>query len=45
LQFRGLIDLPEMNHSPRFCACVEQVIPGSRGAEAWIKRNGGHAGL
>jgi len=37
--------LREMNHSPRFWACVEAAFPGWRGAEAWIKRNGGYAGL
>jgi predicted metal-dependent hydrolase len=40
-----LMHLREMNHSPRFWACVEEVFPGWRAAEAWIKRNGGHAGL
>ena len=40
-----LMHLREMNHSPRFWACVEEVCPGWRAAEAWIKRNGGHAGL
>lgn len=40
-----LAHLREMNHSPRFWACVEEVFPGWRAAEAWIKRNGGYAGL
>jgi len=40
-----LMHLREMNHSPRFWACVEEVFPDWRAAEAWIKRNGGHAGL
>lgn len=40
-----LMHLREMNHSPRFWACVEGVFPGWRAAEAWIKRNGGYAGL
>ncbi|HEY5079316.1 MAG TPA: SprT family zinc-dependent metalloprotease [Opitutaceae bacterium] len=40
-----LMHLREMNHSDRFWACVEEVFPGWREAEAWIKRNGGHAGL
>jgi predicted metal-dependent hydrolase len=40
-----LMHLREMNHSPRFWACVEEAFPGWREAEAWIKRNGGHAGL
>jgi predicted metal-dependent hydrolase len=37
--------LREMNHSARFWACVEEVFPAWREAEAWIKRNGGYAGL
>jgi predicted metal-dependent hydrolase len=40
-----LMHLREMNHSARFWACVEEVCPGWRDAEAWIKRNGGFAGL
>jgi predicted metal-dependent hydrolase len=40
-----LMHLREMNHSARFWACVEEVSPDWREAEAWIKRNGGHAGL
>ena len=40
-----LMHLREMNHSARFWACVEEVFPAWREAEAWIKRNGGHAGL
>ena len=40
-----LSHLREMNHSDRFWACVEEVFPGWREAEAWIKRNGGHTGL
>jgi predicted metal-dependent hydrolase len=40
-----LMHLREMNHSPRFWSCVEQVFPGWRDAESWIKRNGGYAGL
>jgi predicted metal-dependent hydrolase len=40
-----LMHLREMNHSARFWACVEEVFPEWREAEAWIKRNGGHAGL
>ena len=40
-----LMHLKEMNHSARFWACVEEVCPGWREAEAWIKRNGGFAGL
>jgi len=40
-----LMHLREMNHSPRFWECVEAVFPGWRAAEAWIKRNGGYAGL
>ncbi len=40
-----LMHLREMNHSPRFWACVGAVFPGWRAAEAWIKRNGGYTGL
>jgi hypothetical protein len=40
-----LMHLREMNHSARFWACVEEVFPAWRDAEAWIKRNGGYAGL
>jgi predicted metal-dependent hydrolase len=40
-----LMHLREMNHSQRFWDLVEAVFPGWREAEAWIKRNGGHAGL
>jgi predicted metal-dependent hydrolase len=40
-----LMHLREMNHSARFWACVQEVFPGWREAEAWIKRNGGYAGL
>jgi len=43
--FHELMHLKEMNHSPRFWACVEEVCPSWRESEAWIKRNGGHAGL
>jgi len=40
-----LAHLREMNHSARFWACVDSAFPGWRAAEAWIKRNGGYAGL
>lgn len=40
-----LMHLKEMNHSPRFWERVEEVFPAWRDAEAWIKRNGGYAGL
>jgi predicted metal-dependent hydrolase len=40
-----LMHLREMNHSERFWTCVEEVFPAWREAEAWIKRNGGYAGL
>lgn len=40
-----LMHLKEMNHSARFWARVEEVFPAWREAEAWIKRNGGYAGL
>jgi predicted metal-dependent hydrolase len=37
--------LREMNHSHRFWARVEEVCPGWREAERWIKRNGSLVGL
>jgi predicted metal-dependent hydrolase len=40
-----LMHLREMNHSRRFWACVEDVFPGWREAEAWIKQNSGYTGL
>jgi len=40
-----LMHLREMNHSRRFWACVEEVFPAWRAAEAWIKGNAGYAGL
>lgn len=40
-----LMHLKEMNHSARFWACVGEVCPAWREAEAWIKRNGGYTGL
>jgi predicted metal-dependent hydrolase len=35
----------EMNHSARFWARVEDICPGWREAERWIKRNGSLVGL
>ena len=40
-----LMHLREMNHSPRFWACVEGVFPAWREAEAWIRRSAGYTGL
>jgi len=40
-----LMHLREMNHSTRFWARVEEVCPGWRDAERWIKRNGSLLGL
>jgi len=40
-----LMHLREMNHSSRFWARVEEVCPGWREAERWIKRNGSLVGL
>ena len=40
-----LMHLREMNHSDRFWARVEEVCPGWRVAERWIKRNGSLVGL
>lgn len=43
--YHELAHLWEMNHSDRFWARVEQVCPGWREAERWLKRNGSLAGL
>ena len=43
--YHELMHLREMNHSDRFWARVEEVCPGWREAERWIKRNGGLVGL
>jgi hypothetical protein len=43
--YHELMHLREMNHSERFWARVEEVCPGWREAEAWIKRNGALVGL
>ena len=43
--FHALMHLREMNHSTRFWARVEEVCPGWREAERWIKRNGALVGL
>jgi hypothetical protein len=43
--YHELMHLREMNHSGRFWARVEEVCPGWREAEAWMKRNGGAAGM
>ncbi len=40
-----LMHLREMNHSGRFWARVEEVCPGWREAELWLKRNGSLLGL
>lgn len=40
-----LMHLKEMNHSDRFWARVEEVCPGWRDAEHWLKRNGSLLGL
>lgn len=40
-----LMHLREMNHSTRFWARVEEVCPGWREAEQWIKRDGSLLGL
>jgi len=40
-----LMHLREMNHSARFWARVEEVCPGWRDAEHWLKRNGSLVGL
>jgi predicted metal-dependent hydrolase len=43
--YHELMHLREMNHSARFWARVEEVCPGWREAERWIKRNGALVGL
>ena len=43
--YHELMHLREMNHSARFWARVEEVCPGWRDAEKWIKRNGSLLGL
>lgn len=43
--YHELMHLREMNHSERFWARVEEVCPGWRDAERWIKRNGSLVGL
>ncbi len=43
--YHELMHLREMNHSDRFWARVEEVCPGWRDAEHWIKRNGSLIGL
>ncbi len=43
--YHELMHLREMNHSVRFWARVEEVCPGWREAEHWIKRNGALVGL
>lgn len=43
--YHELMHLREMNHSARFWARVEEVCPGWRDAELWIKRNGALVGL
>ncbi len=43
--YHELMHLREMNHSDRFWARVEEVCPGWREAEHWIKRNGALVGL
>ena len=43
--YHELMHLREMNHSARFWERVEEVCPGWRDAEKWIKRNGALVGL
>ncbi|MEO6567444.1 MAG: SprT family zinc-dependent metalloprotease [Opitutaceae bacterium] len=43
--YHELMHLREMNHSARFWARVEEVCPGWRDAEHWLKRNGSLVGL
>jgi len=43
--YHELMHLREMNHSARFWARVEEVCPGWKDAEKWLKRNGSLLGL
>jgi predicted metal-dependent hydrolase len=43
--YHELAHLWEMNHSARFWSRVEEICPGWREAERWIKRNGSLVGL
>jgi predicted metal-dependent hydrolase len=43
--YHELAHLWEMNHSARFWSRVEDICPGWREAERWIKRNGSLVGL
>lgn len=43
--YHELTHLREMNHSDRFWARVEEVCPGWRDAEQWLKRHGSLVGL
>lgn len=43
--YHELMHLREMNHSARFWARVEEVCPGWRAAERWLKQNGSLLGL
>ena len=43
--YHELMHLREMNHSTRFWARVQEVCPGWRDAEAWIKRSGSLVGF
>ena len=43
--YHELMHVREMNHSERFWARVEEVCPGWREAELWLKRNGSLVGL
>lgn len=43
--YHELMHLKEMNHSPRFWARVEEVCPGWREAEHWLKHQGSLLGL
>ncbi len=43
--YHELMHLREMNHSARFWARVEEVCPGWKDAEKWLKQNGSLLGL
>lgn len=41
MHLRGLCHRKELNHSPRFWAAVEKVLPRYKVQRKWLKDNGG----